>query len=437
MQARQSRIEVALSDHVVYIRVIGLATMHNCGALSEFCNAELDVDCREVVFDLRQCTGMDSTFMGVMAGLALRYQDRPEPVAVVNADEHCRTLMEGLGLSHIVNVHAEAVDIPQVEGQELREDWATEQERLQCIMQAHENLVRIDQRNKERFGRFLHAFTKQQGGTMVKFAICNEFCQEWPIDRVFKLAADTGYQGVEIAPFTLAADVRDIPAQRRREIAQQAADCGVDIVGLHWLLVSPEGLYVNHPDKAIRDATAVYFKELIRLCGDLGGTKMVIGSPKQRNVYEGLTPQQAWDYAKEVFVSLLPDAEKAGVDLCIEPLSRSDTDFIITGAQALKLVKEIGHPRFLVHLDVKAMADEERPMDEIIKECEGYVGHFHANDANRSYPGSGDTDFGPVAAGLKAIGYDQWVSVEVFNFEPTPETIAGESIKYLKEKFGV
>lgn len=100
------------------------------------------------------------------------------------------------------------------------------------------------------------------------------------------------------------------------------------------------------------------------------------------------------------------------------------------------MVKEIDHPRFLVHLDVKAMADEGRPMNDIITECKGYVGHFHANDANRSYPGSGDTDFGPVVEGLRAIGYTGWVSVEVFDFTPGPQKIAAESMKYLKEKFG-
>jgi len=271
----------------------------------------------------------------------------------------------------------------------------------------------------------------------VKFAICNEFCQDWDIARVFKLASDTGFQGVEIAPFTLADDVNDIPAERRREIARQAADNGVEVVGLHWLLVSPEGLYVNHPDKAVRDLTAAYFKALIHCCADFGGDKLVIGSPKQRNVAEGLTFQQAWDYAKEVFVSLLPDAEERGVDLCFEPLARSNTDFINTAAEGVKLCQEIDHPRFRLHLDVKAMCDEGRPLDAIITESRGYVGHFHANDENLSYPGAGDTDFVPVAEGLKSIGYDGWVSVEVFRFEPGPEAIAGESYKYLSKVFGV
>jgi len=440
MEALPGKIEVACMTRVLYVRVSGLATMHNCGSLSDLCNSVLEDDCDEVLFDLGNCTGMDSTFMGVMAGLRLRCPHGPSPVTIVNADPHAVKLMDGLGLSEVVDVRREPLETPAVETQEVQDNWLTEGDKIKFITQAHENLVAIDIRNQERFGPLLAAFAKQfarpQGAAQVRFAICNEFCEDMPIADVFRLANDTGYEGVEIAPFTIADDVRDITADQRREIKQQAADAGVEIVGLHWLLVKPEGLYVNHPDKAIRDKTADYFKALVNCCGDLGGSKMVIGSPKQRNVYEGLTYQQAWDYAKDVFTSLLPDAEARGVDLCFEPLARTETDFIYTAAEGLKLVKEIDHPRFLVHLDVKAMADEGRAMDEIIAECKGYVGHFHANDANRSYPGSGDTDFAPVVKGLNAIGYNGWVSVEVFDFTPGPQKIASESMTYMKEKFG-
>ena len=102
----------------------------------------------------------------------------------------------------------------------------------------------------------------------MKLAICNEFCEGWDIERVFKLAKDTGYDGVEIAPFTLAPDVNDISGGQRRRIVEQARQYGMEIIGLHWLLASPEGLPISHPDDAIRNRTAEYFKSLINFCGD-------------------------------------------------------------------------------------------------------------------------------------------------------------------------
>ena len=129
----------------------------------------------------------------------------------------------------------------------------------------------------------------------MKFAICNEMFQGWKIDDVLQYAARIGYDAVEIAPFTLAESVEQIPAEERRRIRQAAADAGVEIAGIHWVLVSPKGLYLNAPDQALRQKTADYFVALTHFCADLGGKVMVVGSPKQRDVMEGVTFQQAWE----------------------------------------------------------------------------------------------------------------------------------------------
>ena len=92
----------------------------------------------------------------------------------------------------------------------------------------------------------------------MKLAICNEMFEDWKIEDVFDCAAQLGYRGVEIAPFTLADDVRDISSNQRDQIKKAAANSQVEIVGLHWLLVSPKGLYVNHPDNEIREKTLDY-----------------------------------------------------------------------------------------------------------------------------------------------------------------------------------
>src|SRR5258707_4132708 len=116
----------------------------------------------------------------------------------------------------------------------------------------------------------------------MKFAICNEIFKGWKIEDVFQYAAELGYQGVEIAPYTLADSVTDIPAEERRRIRSAAAAAGIEIVGLHWLLAKPEGLHVNHPDDGIRRRTAKYLCELVDFCADLGGGVKVFRLPQQR-----------------------------------------------------------------------------------------------------------------------------------------------------------
>src|SRR5258708_2605668 len=103
----------------------------------------------------------------------------------------------------------------------------------------------------------------------VKFAICNEIFQKWKLEEVFAYAAKLGYDAIEIAPFTLANSVTDISLPERKRIREEAERAGIGIAGLHWLLVKPEGLYLNHPDAAIRQKTAHYFCELLDFCADL------------------------------------------------------------------------------------------------------------------------------------------------------------------------
>jgi sugar phosphate isomerase/epimerase len=265
--------------------------------------------------------------------------------------------------------------------------------------------------------------------------MCNEFCQGWPIERALDLARDCGYDGVEIAPFTLADTVDDIPPETRRAIRARAEDLGLEIAGLHWLLVEPEGLYINHPNDEIRGRTSQYLARLIDLCADLGAHRMIVGSPKQRSILDGEDPAAVWQRTVDVFRPLAEKAAERDVILCIEPLAPVETNFINTADEAARMVRDVDRPAFQLMLDVKAMASEPDPIPDIIRRAAPYLRHFHANDPNLLGPGFGDLDYAPVVQALRDVGYDQWVAVEVFNFEPGARTIAERSIAYLKKVF--
>jgi sugar phosphate isomerase/epimerase len=173
----------------------------------------------------------------------------------------------------------------------------------------------------------------------------------------------------------------------------------------------------------------------VEFCGDLGGQFMVVGSPKQRNILEGVSPEQAWDWAAAAFRQPVRRAEDREVTICFEPLAPSETNFINTAADAIRLTEQVQSPRFKIILDVKAMSSEARPIPQIIAESWPHFAYFHANDKNLKGPGFGEIDFKPIAAALKQVGYDGYVSVEVFNFEEGPEAIASRSIQYLRQVF--
>jgi len=269
----------------------------------------------------------------------------------------------------------------------------------------------------------------------MKFAMCNEFCEGRSFDQACRLAADVGYDGVEIAPFTLADSVLDLGPDDRARLRETAAGHGLDVVGLHWLLAAPEGLHLNSPDPAVRRRTVDYLLAEIRFCADIGGTRLVCGSPRQRNLADAETYEQTWERFVETCRRLGDLAAECGVIFCIEPLAPEETDFITSAAEARRLVEAVDRPALRMMLDVKAMAAESDPMPDIIRRCAPYVEHFHANDANRSGPGFGSTDYVPIARALRETGYDGYVSVEVFDFSPGPEIIARESLRYLREVF--
>ncbi len=131
----------------------------------------------------------------------------------------------------------------------------------------------------------------------MKLALCNEMFQETPLEQVCAVAKGLGYEGIEIAPFTLAEQVGEISPGRRREIKSIITDQGLQTVGLHWLLAGPDGLHITTQDESVWRRTRDYLKQLIDLCHELGGEIMVFGSPKQRSLLGGQTFEGAWQRA--------------------------------------------------------------------------------------------------------------------------------------------
>lgn len=270
----------------------------------------------------------------------------------------------------------------------------------------------------------------------MKFGICNEIFQGWNLDDTFAYAKKAGYDFVEIAPFTIAKYVTEISAADRAKIRESAARVGIGISGLHWVLVQAEGMYLTAPDAEVRAKTSGYFSELVNCCADLGGTRIIVGSPKQRNVLDGVAYEQAWEWATDVFRDAVKRAEDRGVVICFEPLAPVETNFVNTAEEGIKFAAQFGSPAMSIILDVKAMSSEAKSIPQIIRESAGHFEYFHANDANLKGPGFGDVDFHPIAVALREASYDGIVSVEVFKFEEGPEAIATQSREYLRKTFG-
>jgi sugar phosphate isomerase/epimerase len=271
----------------------------------------------------------------------------------------------------------------------------------------------------------------------MKFAICNELFEGWPFEKVCRYVKSVGYDGLEVAPFTLAPLITDVTPRQRSALRNMAADAGITIIGLHWLLAKTEGFYLTSPDTAVRARSAEYLVALAKAAQDLGGDLMVFGSPKQRSLLPGVAREQAFEYAVDTFTRAMPGIADRGIRLCMEPLAPTETDFINTCAEGVRLMEAVDHPSFVLHLDVKALSSEPIPMTDLIRQYAPRTGHFHANDPNMKGPGFGEVDFVPIFTALQQAGYDRWVSVEVFDYTPDPETIARRSVEYMQTSLSV
>jgi len=161
----ESAYLVNTSSDPVILKIRGRANYLNCGPVSSFFEKVIAGGTRHVLIDFDQCTGMDSTFLGIIAGAALemRSQDPSGSLTLCRLGSRNLELIRNLGLHRLVHVEtAEGeADFEEDEVQPIttqaREDIAN----ARTILEAHENLVQTDERNAERFQDVLSFLKKQ------------------------------------------------------------------------------------------------------------------------------------------------------------------------------------------------------------------------------------------------------------------------------------
>ncbi len=267
------------------------------------------------------------------------------------------------------------------------------------------------------------------------YLLCNEVVRDLEFAAQCDLAARLGFDGIELAPFTLGPEPHRLPPERVAAVRHAVADAGLRVGALHWLLVAPEGLSITSADAGVRRATLDVIDGLVTLAAELGARVLVHGSPKQRTLPTGDERTGAIERAKEAFALAGRAAEGAGVTYCIEPLSAQETEFVTGVAEAVAIVDEIGSPALRTMIDCRAARlSEVDAVEDLIARYvpSGHVCHVHVNDRNSGAPGAGDDVFTPVVAALRAVGYRGDVGVEPFVYEPDGPTSAARAIGYLR-----
>ena len=264
-------------------------------------------------------------------------------------------------------------------------------------------------------------------------ALCNEVIREFPFERQCAFARAVGYDGLEIAPFTLSQEPHLLSAARRAEVRKAAAEAGIAITSLHYLMLTPKGLSITSGDANQRARTVDVMRRLCDLAADLGARILVHGSPAQRQLEPG-REAEGRKWGAECLAAVASAAHKAGVVYCIEPLAAPDNQFVHTVEEAATIVRTIASPAVKTMVDCAAAARaEKQAIPDLLRQWlpTGLIAHIHLNDPNRRGPGEGDLAFAPILRTLSERGYPGLAAIEPFIYEPDGAACAARAIGYV------
>lgn len=275
----------------------------------------------------------------------------------------------------------------------------------------------------------------------MKFGICNEMFVNRQVCKVIEHVAELGFHGVELAPFTLTDDLESFPVGEQKKIARCAETNGIEIIGLHWLFVKPEGLHLTTPDDSVRRRTQDFFRKLIEIAVNTSGKILTLGSPDQRSFGENETQKVAVQRTVEFFQELAPELEASNITVALEPLELEHTNFMTRTVEVCEIVDAIGSKAIGITLDTHFLrweyAEYGTSFASAFKLAGPRLVHLHIQDDNFLAPGTGNADFSEYIDAMRQIGWKAFISVETLGVkeEGQGEKIAADSIAFLRKNF--
>jgi sugar phosphate isomerase/epimerase len=267
----------------------------------------------------------------------------------------------------------------------------------------------------------------------MKYAVCNELFGDLSLREACAIIRRTGFSGVEFTPYTVFGDFSS--GAVRSGIAEMKACLeveGLEFTGFHWLMAKPEGLHFASPDAATVRKSRDHLAMLLDAAGEMGGGKLILGSPKQRSARTAapdgsVSPARARAMLKEALSGLGPHARACKSELLIEQLSPDQSDIITMMADAVALVEEIGDEGISSMFDFHNSVSETAPWHELVLKFSKHIHHVHVNEVDGRAPGTGTSDYLPAWRALADTAYDGWVSIEIFEIPAGPEKMLEDS----------
>lgn len=267
----------------------------------------------------------------------------------------------------------------------------------------------------------------------MKIAVSNIAWDNGRLPEYLGFLRELGCEGVEIAPSCLWPEPVEATAGERQALRGLVRRADLELVGFHALLYTRPDLQLFQ-DARLRSLTVGYLVDLMRLCADVGGKLVVLGSPRNRRL-NGNPLEQCLAWAADAFRQVAEQGERLGVAFCVEPLGPDDTDFLASMKEGGDLVRTIDHPYCRLHLDSKAIFGTGEDPFQIMQAYGDLIRHVHASDPGLAAPGAAGGEHRPIGAALRQHGYNGYVSIEMRREGNDDKAAVARAVNYVMETY--
>lgn len=270
----------------------------------------------------------------------------------------------------------------------------------------------------------------------MNFAVSNIAWPDHARIAAYTVLAERDVTGLEIAPGLFFSGAEDpfVPEPALAEARMsEITGYGLRLVSMQSLLFGVEGAALFEGPEALEKFETGMIRA-IDLAAGFSIPNLVFGSPKQRIIPDGMSPEAARDHAADVFARLGRRAAAAGTVIAMEanPVQYG-TNFLTRAEDAVSFVQYVDHPGVRMVMDIGTMHlnDAFDHTDAVIAEAAPVLSHVHISEPFLApAPAQSDT----AASVLRALvhaGYDKWVSIEMKAAEPDPVATMGAALDRL------
>ena len=231
-------------------------------------------------------------------------------------------------------------------------------------------------------------------------------------EAIAQLLCRNGIDAVDVAPGKYFPDLFSASDEKIKSVKGWWAERGIEITGMQALLFGSSGLNM-FGSTSVRNAMLMQLAAVCRVGGGLGATRVVFGSPKNRDRTQ-LTDQETIAVAVPFFRSFGDIAADHGVFICLEPNpSRYGANFMLTSAETARVVELVAHPSIKMQLDTGALTINQEKVDNVLDRYAQLIGHIHASEPDLLPLGDGGTDHSRMRAALAQHLPGHVVSIEM------------------------